>query len=574
MKHSKKSVKIINTVFFIIAALLICGCAASFIIARNYRRYEGTYINRRTNMSWRDYGYYDAFSSVIAPVDGMEFERKDIVRITESEGGYDVEYIMSADGDTRNTGGQYDFWDETVDSGSPYDEPLLLTGADNYREYHGFISERAAREGGIVECYEQVTGGTKYIGIYFTRNGVCVLDDIDIGFFDKGTECQVSSWGKKFEYDSEYTIGDMLTLPKKERKYWIASGNVCICERTGYNIYAALGIAGSVTGAAAAVCGAAAVIMAAIRGRKKAAAIGLAVFAAAAAAAFAFIPAQSIEGRYYFADLDEMYFGNVIQAVIDGQVTVEDVERNYEYIDISRNGNGNYTVLFYKDGSIDAIAAAKTGRRGKLTITADDGYIRSGINITPTVGGISVTGKNRPLETEYGYERLNAAGLGTRLGYIILLSFAVCVVVLLTVSVLRYKHRRKHPVICEGSYRITDILYMDGNMDYMKEYMLKNWRGVEVELKDSVFAVDGKNMGAYECVPKYEAGFGKLINLLRLGNGVCVKPAGNEEPGGDYAAEYCMIYNRRSRAFVYGAGGQTLAVFALRPKVKDCGVGI
>ena len=573
MKLSKKAVKTINTVLFIIAALLICAYAATVVIARNYRRYEGTYITRRTSMDFRDYGsgYLDSY----ATADADEFEHKDIVRITKQEGGYGIEYIMSSDGDMQNgNSGLYDYFLDGAESqGTAHKETLLLTGFDHYREYHGVISEKAAKEGGIVECYETVTGQTKYIGIYFTQNGVCLLDDMDICFWEDGVEYEVSSWGKHFEYDSEYTFGDMLTVPKTERRYWIGGGVVCTCERTGYNVYGILDIAGGIAGIAAALFFAAALIMAVARERKKTAAIGLVIFGAAAAV-FAFAPAQSVAGRYCMADLSGMYIQNVLQEILDHTVTVEAVERNYEYVDIAPDGNGGYTVLFYRGGYIDAIALAESDWRGRLTFETD-GYGHNEVSIRLTNGGISVTGKNRPTDTAYGYERLNRTGFNMRLRYFILLSFAVCVVVSLIMSVLRYKYRKAHPVICEGSYRITDILYMDDNMDYMKDYMLGNWRGVAVELKDSAFMVDGRDMGIYEHEPEYESRLGKLPGLLKLRHGICVKPARHERTDGDSGTEYCVIYDKKRRVFVYSVGERTLAAFSLRPLIKNnCGVGI
>lgn len=573
MKLSKKAVKTINTVFFIIAALFICAYAAAAVIAHNYRRYEGTYISRRTSMNYRDYGNGYLYSIAVADAD--EFEHKDIVRITKQEGGYGIEYIMSSDGDMRNgnSGLQDYFLDGAESPGTAYNEPLLVTGFDHYREYHGVISEKAAKEGGIVECYETVTGQTKYIGIYFTQNGVCLLNDMDICFLEDGVEYEVSSWGKHFEYDSEYTFGDMLTAPKTERRYWIGGGAVCTCERTGYNVYGILDIAGGVAGTAAALFFAAALIMAAARERKKTAAVGLAVFGAAAAV-FALAPAQSVAGRYCMADLSGMYIQNVFQAILDHTVTVEAVERNYEYVDIAPDGNGGYIVLFYKGGYIDTIASAESDWRGRLTFETD-GYGRNEVSVRLTNGGISVMGKNRPTDTAYGYERLDRMGFNMRLRYFILLSFAVCVVVSLIMSVLRYKYRKAHPVICEGSYRITDILYMDGNMDYMRDYMLGNWRGVAVELKDSAFMVDGKDMGIYEHEPEYESRLGKLPGMLKLRRGICVKPARHERKDGDSGTEYCVIYDKKRRVFVYSVGEKTLAAFSLRPLIKNnCGVGV
>lgn len=574
MRHSKKAVKTINTVFFIVAALLICAYAAAAVIARNYRRYEGTYISRRTSMDYRDYG--SGYLHSIAVADADEFEHKDIVRITKQEGGYGIEYIMSSDGDMQNgNSGLYDYFLDGAESpGTAHKETLLLTGFDHYREYHGVISEKAAKEGGIVECYETVTGQTKYIGIYFTQNGVCLLDDMDICFLEDGVEYEVSSWGKHFEYDSEYTFGDMLTVPKTERRYWIGGGAVCTCERTGYNVYGILDIAGGVAGTAAALFFAAALIMAAARERKKTVAIGLAVFGAAAAAVFALAPAQSVAGRYCMADLSGMYIQNVFQAILDHTVTVDAVERNYEYVDIAPDGNGGYIVLFYKGGYIDTIALAESDWRGRLTFETD-GYGRNEVSVRLTNGGISVMGKNRPTDTAYGYERLDRTGFNMRLRYFILLSFSVCVVVSLIMSVLRYRYRKAHPVIREGSYRITDILYMDGNMDYMRDYMLGNWRGVAVELKDSAFMVDGKDMGIYEHEPKYESRLGKLPGMLKLRRGICVKPARNERTDGDSGTEYCVIYDKKRRVFVYSVGEKTLAAFSLRPLIKNnCGVGI
>ncbi|MCM1307429.1 MAG: hypothetical protein NC223_02390 [Butyrivibrio sp.] len=598
MKHSEKALKTINTVLFITAGLLVCAYAVLSVVSHNYRRFEGTYVSSRTSMNIYDYGYSDPFSSSFFISDITDFERRDIVKITRREGGYGVDYIMSADGrfeeqfedeqegNENPTGAADDeatAWDRSEYSiaYAPSDEKThLMTGADDYREYHGFISERAAKEGGVVECYETVTGGTEYIGIYFTQNGVCVLSDMDIGFNENGTVYEVPAEGQNFEYDGEYTLADMLSAPKKERRYWIAGGMVCICERTGLNVNAVLLAAGGASGAAGALFFAAAVIMAVLRERKRAAALGFALFGAAAAAVFAFAPIQSAAGRYYLADFaDNIYidYRDVIRAIIDSDVTVNYVEKNYEYVDIAPNGNGSCTVLFYEDGILDTVCSAKLDWRGRLSF-GEDGFLRNKVRITPSSGGISIRGKDRPTETSYFYDRVNnESGFNMRLRYIFGLSFAVCVVVLLTVSGFRSRYRRAHPVISEGSYRVADILYMDGDMEYMRDYMLKNWRGAAVELKDGAFVVDGRNMGVYECEPEYEKRLGGLSKLLNLRRGVCVRPScgGSEDEGSKPL--YSMLYDRKRRVLFYGAGERTLAAFSLRPLIKDakdCGVGV
>lgn len=541
MSLKKKNISKINMILFAAASLCICGFIALSVIRHNYRSYEGTYVRRYLSEDKSGYG---------EPEGTSRFERKQIVNVSGRDGGYDIEYIISADMDIIR---------------EKNDESFLFEEEDTYKEYHGFISERMAKEGCIFECSEAVSGNTEYIGLYFTQNGVCVLDNITLTV---GENKDKYSLVNAPEYDEEYTLKDMLTAPQNERKYGLTDGMAHVCEKTGYNVCAILDLAANITGAAASVLLAAAVITAAAQGRRKTAVIGAAVFAAAAVSSFVLIPGQTVAGDYVMLNFRGEMNGNIINSILSGNLEESDLTNNYDNFNIAPLGNGKYIVLFYYGSgsfrNIASIRIGETGLCGRLVIDAD---MASGnkVTIIPKGDKISVRGNLRPIDTVYEYEKTGPYAYDMQLRYIILLSFAASSVVLLIMTIRRRRRLSLNPVIPEGSYVVTDIIYINGEMEYMRDYAYRSLKGTSVVIGSGSLEIDGRNMGGCECEREYMGKNAEFLRKLGIRRGLCVKPVGNTQDSGESAdAEYRMIFDRKRRAFVYAAEGCPIAVFGLK----------
>ncbi len=508
MAKKKKKISKINTVFFAAAALCLCCFIALSVVRHNYRSYEGTYVKRYIRYEETDYG---------EPEGTYRLERKQIVNVSESDGGYEIEYIVSEDADIIR--------DDSEKS-------LLFEGDDTYNEYHGFITEGMAKEGCIVKCVEKVSGETGYVGFYFTQNGICVLDNVQL--VSKNSLDIISSSiiaeNTETEYDNGYSLQDMFSVPQEERKCWLSGGRASVCEKRGYNVCAVLNLTGNIAAAAGGVLMAAAVIMASARGRMKTAWTG---------------------------------------AILSGRLSEADFADNYDNFNIAPLGNGKYMVLFYygADGywNIDSVRIGERTAGGRIVIGADTA---SGNKVTIIPGGdkISVKGNLRPVDVAYEYEKTGPYAYDMQLRYIILLSFAAPFVILLIMEARRRRRLSLDPVIPEGNYVVADIIYMNGEMEYMRDYAYKSLKGTSVVISRDSFEVDGKCMGGCEC----ERGFADkntvLLNAIRLKRGVCVKPAGNIQTSCENTdAEYRMIFDKKRRALVLAAEGRPVAAFRLKP---------
>lgn len=546
MAEKKKKISKINTVFFAAAALCLCGFIALSVIRHNYRSYEGTYVKRYIRYEEADYG---------EPEGTYRLERKQIVNVSESDGGYEVEYIVSEDADVIRNDSK---------------KTLLFEGDDTYKEYHGFISERMAKEGCIVKCVERVSGETGYVGFYFTQNGICVLDNVLL-VSENSMDFIYSSIAEKTEteYGSEYSLQDMFSVPQGERKCWLSGGKASVCEKRGYNVSAVLNLAGNIAGAASGVFMAVAVIMAVLRKRIRTAVAGTLVLAAFAAASFVFIPGQTVAGDYVMLNFFGEMNGDIFNSILSGRLSEADLADNYDNFNIAPLGNGKYMVLFYygADGywNIDSVRIGERTAGGRIVIGAD---MASGNKVTITPGGdkISVRGNLRPVDTAYEYEKTGPYAYDMQLRYIILLSFVAPFVILLITEVRRRRHLSLNPVIPEGNYVVADIVYMNGEMEYMRDYAYKSLKGTSVVISRDSFEVDGKRMGSCECERGFAGKNTALFNALRIKRGVCVKPAGNIQTSGENTdAEYRMIFDKKRRALVFAAEGDTVAAFRLKP---------
>lgn len=547
MAKKKKKISKINTVFFAAAALCLCCFIALSVVRHNYRSYEGTYVKRYIRYEETDYG---------EPEGTYRLERKQIVNVSESDGGYEIEYIVSEDADIIR--------DDSEKS-------LLFEGDDTYNEYHGFITEGMAKEGCIVKCVEKVSGETGYVGFYFTQNGICVLDNVQL--VSKNSLDIISSSiiaeNTETEYDNGYSLQDMFSVPQEERKCWLSGGRASVCEKRGYNVCAVLNLTGNIAAAAGGVLMAAAVIIASARGRMKTAWTGAVFLAALAVSSFVFIPGQTVAGDYVMLNFFAEMNGDIFNSILSGRLSEADFADNYDNFNIAPLGNGKYMVLFYygADGywNIDSVRIGERTAGGRIVIGADTA---SGNKVTIIPGGdkISVKGNLRPVDVAYEYEKTGPYAYDMQLRYIILLSFAAPFVILLITKARRRRRLSLDPVIPEGNYVVADIIYMNGEMEYMRDYAYKSLKGTSVVISRDSFEVDGKCMGGCECERGFADKNTALLNAIRLKRGVCVKPAGNIQTSCENTdAEYRMIFDKKRRALVLAAEGRPVAAFRLKP---------
>lgn len=568
MAIEKKILKTVNRVLCVVASLCVCGFIAVSVVGNCYRSYEGLYVKQDHPTVL---GMYSPFDSVLEPARPYLYERKDIVKVTRQEKGYAIQYIVSADGDREE--GNYDLNEKGQIVWDKKEELLLVTEYDTYMEYNGWISDKAAREGGMVECREQVSGETRYLGVSFSQGFVCILDELQVRMINDDGDYLLPPEAKPFqaEYDSEYTIREMYAAPQEERNYWITGGAVHICEKDGYHIPAVVRLVQSILGTAAALGGAAAVILAGIRGRKTAAAIGLAVSAAITAASLVFLPRQNLADRYIAVDWPDYVDGNLADSALPTLLSWTDAADRYERIDIVSAGGGKYLVLFSQNGVLEHMAEADADWRGRLVMEREYEFREKTAEITvrPVSDGIAVKGwenyKNN-LDRFYEYERLKPAGFHAGLRYMILLSFAASFVVLWIVSARRNRELRLHPAVPYGRYRVADLLYMDKALEYMGDYMYRNCKGMEVALEENAFRLDGKDADIAGYAPEIGSGQGAFIKALGMKRGILVRPVGlarTEEKNAD--AEYGIVFDKKRRALVYSVEERTVAVFGLKP---------
>lgn len=524
-------------ILFTAAALCLCGFIVLSIISYNYHSYEGTYVKRY--LREEDAGYGE-------PEGTKRFERKQVVNVSERDGGYDVEYIISEDMDIVRDND---------------DESIMVELEDTYKRYHGFISEKMAKEGGIAECLEVFSGETEHIGFYFTQNGICVIDNIS---YKRNIYSNLY-----YKYDNEYTLTDMYSVPQNERKYWLDYGRAHLCTKTGYNVQAILNLTANIAGAAAGIIMAAALITAALKGSRKVAAVWEALFAAFAVSSFVLIPGRTVAGDYVMLNFSDKMYGNIISSILSGSIQESDLTDNYDNFDIAPLVNGKYIVLFYhgenNNWNIASIRIGEMKAGGRIVIDAD---MASGnkVTIIPKGDKISVIGNQRPIDTVYEYEKTGPYAYDMQLRYIILLSFAASSVVLLIMTIRRQRRMRRNPVIPEGSYVVTDIISINGEMEYMKDYAYRSLKETSVVIGSGSFEVDGKSMGGCECERGYIEKNADFFRTLGIRRGLCVKPAGKMQALGEGAgAEYRMIFDGKRRVFVFAVEGRPVAAFRLKP---------
>lgn len=575
MNHGKirerSKFKKIRAALLIITALCVCGYIAVSVVGRNYRRYDGTYVSHTNN------------TFVTGSYSRHTYEHVDIVDITRQDGGYGIRYISSGNSDY---GYYYEPWISTSPTADSDDEwsmkESLLTSDDSYVEYSGFMSEKIAREGGIVECYEQVSGRKVELLVYFTRNGICVSERFNYYYLRKsatGTPYYSSSGtlpdGMRPE-TGEYSLLDMYGEPMGDRLFYASPLSCRICERRGYDVYAVLELAGGIMVTAAALCGTAAVVLSGIKGRRAFAAVGLALSAAAFAASVILPPGECVAGGYVQTDAPE----DILRGLAYTDESMLEYLSDYGYSDIYANVEiasvgGKYIVMVWKGRTCEYMCVSDMDRKGRLALEEEilggtPVEIELEIVPDPLGRGITLNAEGGTVSQRYEFERVDGQAFNMLVKYIILLPLSASFVVLLVVSARRRRAAQANPEIPYGRYEVSDMVYINPDLEYMRDYMLKNWRELPVELGADSLSVGTESSGLTEYKPARGEKLTALSGAAGMKRCLCVEPvlSGN---GGDVAgggagnnsARYHVLFNKKRKVLAYSVGSCLIAAFRL-----------
>lgn len=229
---------------------------------------------------------------------------------------------------------------------------------------------------------------------------------------------------------------------------------------------------------------------------------------------------------------------------------------------ISYAGDGKYTVVTVQDGTQAEKMSLEFDWKGRLVPAAGEDSQESStlIKIKNDCIGLNQISYNEMESVEY--VRMGMVGLDMSLRYIVLLPFVSAFVVLLIVSGRRRAYLKAHPVVPYGKYAVADIVYIDGNMEYMRDYMFKNHKGMPVELGRDAFAVGDENKEIPEYVPVYGDTGKEMAQTVNMKRCVCIT-LGGDAGNGRGSSRYYIVYNKSRSALVYSVDGHTIAAFWL-----------
>ena len=500
---------ILKRVLIFIMILSGLGFMAVCIACENRSSYEGKYVFAGENETF-------------------------VVEVREKDDVYDINYLSSKYGS------------------HPMDIDYLLSsympstiGVD-YREYNFQMPRDLADSVVRVGIYDENGGFYTNIYLCFADRGVYFSEEEPYIYnIDEINKIDISN--NPAEWVDSYVS-------------WIYA------EKNGYDIRQITAVIKSVLACVFTVSG---VVLAAVyirRASKIQQIIATVITIAYGAAAFFFLLTASYGGTYISVEDDEIMTGYENAEFIDngdsGILMIEYIEEDYtsgtesdeelpddvsvpHYISVlfSHNKDGWYSVDSYN-----------------LQLLTDERVtVNTDCSLKKTINGIRLTLDDsvRDLLISYDFESHGIYRIVDLLKYAIIIPAVLMTVFLITGVVKRSRERHLNPQYPYGRYVIKKLIYINPDMEYMQDYLIRNLTDADVVWEKELFSVNGNECDA----PSYRPDFGKenlsgLCGMKRAVNVMVNRLKSN-------ADSYRLAYNKKKTVFANVVDDCVVAAFEL-----------